>query len=66
MLAVKHTDRRVPKNIGARYAKLLAAHERAEAKLARAMRAWDKTRTALRRAERKLDQAWNAEAEGHE
>jgi hypothetical protein len=57
VIAVKHTRGRTAACPGKRYAKLLAEHERAEAKLARAVRAWDKTRSALRRAERKLDAA---------
>jgi hypothetical protein len=40
---------------GATYAKALEAHERIERRLARAVRAWDRSREALRRMERRLD-----------
>jgi hypothetical protein len=55
VIAVKDAPRKVAKCPGARYAKLLAQHERNEAKLRRAMRAWDKSLVALRRAEKRLD-----------
>ena len=45
-----------------RYTRLLEQHLRNEARLARSMRAWDKTRAALRRAEKRLDKAWIASA----
>lgn len=56
-MAVKNTRGRAARCPGARYAKLLEQHERNEAKLARAVRAWDKSRAALRRAEKRLDRA---------
>ena len=40
---------------GTRYSKALDAHQRVEADLARVLRRWDKSREALRRAEKALD-----------
>ena len=50
------------RDIGAKYAQLLVVHHRNEARLARIMRAWDKSRAALRRAEKRLDKAFIEQA----
>lgn len=42
-------------SLGLRYAKLLEQHNRNQAKLRRAFRAWEKTNAALKRAEKRLD-----------
>jgi hypothetical protein len=45
-----------------KYAALLDAHARNEMRLARLLRAWDKSRAALRRAEKRMDKAIVAKA----
>jgi len=55
MIAVKGAPRSVKRDPGQKLAKLIEQHERNEAKLRRAMRAWDKSLLALRRAEKRLD-----------
>jgi hypothetical protein len=55
VIPVKGAPRRVARDPGQRLAKLIEQHERNEARLRRAMRAWDKSLVALRRAERRLD-----------
>jgi hypothetical protein len=55
MIPVKNAPRRVAREPGQKLAKLIEQHERNEARLRRAMRAWDKSLLALRRAERRLD-----------
>jgi hypothetical protein len=50
------------RDLGAKYAQLLVVHHRNEARLARMMRAWDKSRAALRRAEKRLDKAFIEQA----
>jgi len=56
MVAAEPIDPRDSRGLAARrYAKLLEAHLRNEAKLARVVRAWDKSRAAVRRAEKRLD-----------
>lgn len=62
MMAVKHTRGTAPAGLGKRYAALLAAQERAETKLRRALRAWDKSLAALKRAEKRLDADFAARA----
>ena len=49
----KPTNKRDP---GARYAKALETHERIERELFRAQNRWQKSRAALKRIEKKLDQ----------
>lgn len=48
-------DRPKRDSLGLRYAKLLEQHDRNQAKLRRAFRAWEKTNAALKRAEKRLD-----------
>lgn len=55
MVPAGSTERK-EKLAAARHAKLLKAHLRNEARLARVMRAWDKSRTALARSEKRFDQ----------
>jgi septal ring factor EnvC (AmiA/AmiB activator) len=55
VIPVKGASKRVARDPGQRLAKLIEQHERNEAKLRRAMRAWDKSLLTLRRAERRLD-----------
>jgi hypothetical protein len=63
VIAVKNANRKVARDPGARYAKLLDTHKRMEAELSRAMNRWQKSRKALWAAEKKLDAAFNREAE---
>jgi hypothetical protein len=63
VIAVKGANKRVARDPGARYAKLLATHEQHCAELSRAMNRWQKSRKALWAAEKRLDRAFN---EGHE
>lgn len=58
MIAVKGANRRIARDPAARHVKLVQEHERNEAKLRRAMKAWEKSYLALHRAERRLDKAW--------
>jgi hypothetical protein len=53
--AVKGAPRKVARDPGARYAKLLATHEQHCAELSRAMNRWQKSRKALWAAEKRLD-----------
>lgn len=62
MVAAGTVESRAMEVLQRRYVKLLETHERNEAKLARVMRAWDKSRAALRRAEKRLDKRWVATA----
>jgi hypothetical protein len=57
MIAVKGAPRRVARDPGASYAKLLATHEQHAAELSRAMNRWQKSRKALWAAEKRLDKA---------
>jgi hypothetical protein len=56
-IAVRHAPKREPRNAGAVYGAALDRHQKAERELSRALRKWDKTRAALRRCEKRLDQA---------
>ena len=51
------------KNPGLIYAKALDRHNQIEQRLARMMNAWQKSRAALRRLEKKLDEAAMDEAQ---
>jgi hypothetical protein len=55
VIAVKGASKRVARDPGARYAKLLATHEQHCAELSRAMNRWQKSRKALWAAEKRLD-----------
>jgi hypothetical protein len=57
ILALKNTDKKRPRNLGAQYAKVLDRHAEIERQLARVMNRWQKSRAALKRIEKKLDEA---------
>lgn len=57
MIAVKGANKRVARDPGARYAKLLDTHEQHCAELSRAMNRWQKSRKALAASEKRLDKA---------
>jgi hypothetical protein len=61
MIPVKGAPRRVARDPGASYAKLLATHEQHAAELSRAMNRWQKSRKALVRGEKRLDKAQAAQ-----
>jgi hypothetical protein len=63
MLAVKNAHRKVARDSGARYAKLLATHEQHAAELSRAMNRWQKSRKALWAAEKRLDREFAARSD---
>ena len=63
MIAVKGANKRVARDPGARYAKLLATHEQHIRELSFAMNRWQKSRKALIAAEKRLDKEFNREAE---
>lgn len=56
-MAVKITDKRTRRDPGALYAKALDHHTQIERDLARVMNRWQKSRAALKRIEKKLDEA---------
>lgn len=57
ILALKNTDKKRSRNLGAQYAKVLDRHAEIERQLARVMNRWQKSRAALKRIEKKLDEA---------
>lgn len=63
MIAVKGADKRVRRDPGARYAKLLETHRRMEAELSRALNRWQKSRKALWAAEKRLDKEFAERAD---
>ena len=64
---LKHTDKAHRRNPGVIYAKALDRHAQIERELARVMNRWQKSRAALKRIEKRLDEAqghvWSAEQE---
>lgn len=62
MVAAGSTETRAADAAARKYADLLDVHHRNEVRLARVLRAWDKSRAALRRAEKRLDKAIVARA----
>jgi len=57
IFALKNTDKKQSRNLGAQYAKVLDRHAEIERQLARVMNRWQKSRAALKRIEKKLDEA---------
>jgi hypothetical protein len=56
-IAVKIADKKTRRDPGALYAKVLDSHNQIERELARVMNRWQKSRAALKRIEKKLDEA---------
>jgi septal ring factor EnvC (AmiA/AmiB activator) len=56
IFALKNSKKR-SKDLGAQYAKVLDRHAEIERQLARVMNRWQKSRAALKRVEKKLDEA---------
>jgi Skp family chaperone for outer membrane proteins len=63
MITVKETRPTSRRNPGLIYAKALDRHNQIEQKLARYMNAWQKSRAALKRLEKRLDEAAMDEAQ---
>ena len=63
MITVKETRPTSRRNPGLIYAKALDRHAQIEQKLARLMNAWQKSRAALKRLEKRLDEAAMDEAQ---
>ena len=57
IFALKNSSKKRPKDLGAQYAKALDRHTEIERQLARVMNRWQKSRAALKRVEKKLDEA---------
>ena len=57
IFALKNSSKKRPKDLGAQYAKVLDRHAEIERQLARVMNRWQKSRAALKRVEKKLDEA---------
>jgi hypothetical protein len=56
-IAIKIADKTNRRDPGALYAKALDRHTQIERELARVMNKWQKSRAALKRIEKKLDEA---------
>ncbi len=56
-IAIKIADKANRRDPGALYAKALDRHTQIERELARVMNKWQKSRAALKRIEKKLDEA---------
>lgn len=56
-IAIKIADKKSSRNLGVQYAKVLDRHAEIERQLARVMNRWQKSRAALKRIEKKLDEA---------
>lgn len=63
MNIAKHTKPTSRRNPGLIYAKALDRHALIEQRLARLMNAWQKSRAALKRLEKRLDEAEMSEAQ---
>jgi len=63
MITVKETRPTSRRNPGLIYAKALDKHNKLERDLARIMHRWDKSRTTLKRLEKRLDEAAMDEAQ---
>ena len=63
MITVKETRPTSRRNPGLIYAKALDRHAQIEQRLARLMNAWQKSRAALKRLEKRLDEAAMDEAQ---
>lgn len=63
MITVKETRPTSRRNPGLIYAKALDRHNQIEQRLARLMNAWQKSRAALKRLEKRLDEAAMDEAQ---
>lgn len=62
MIIVRDNSKRESR-LAARYTKAVEAHERIERELARVQNRWQKSRAALKRMEKKLDQEFNHRAD---
>jgi len=56
-IAIKIADKKTRRDPGTLYAKTLDRHTQIERELARVMNKWQKSRAALKRIEKKLDEA---------
>ena len=56
-IAIKIADKKTRRDPGALYAKAIDRHNQIEKDLARVMNKWQKSRAALKRIEKKLDEA---------
>ena len=61
MIAIKIAEKSQRRNPGALYAKALDRHTQIERDLARTMNRWQKSRSLLKRIEKRLDEAQSTE-----
>ena len=66
MIPLKNTEKGKKKDLGSLYGKALDRHAQLEKELTRVMNRWQKSRTVLKRIEKKMDEAqaamWDANA----